>query len=268
MKSILLTFDLEEFDLPRERNIKIGEEEMYKTSIEGLTNLLIILNKYNISATFFTTTNFAKKYPQTLRELSKDHEIASHGYSHSETLTRSSLRIAKEEKELIIGKSIKGFRAPRWDLKNTNIVNEAGFEYDSSSHPIYLPGRYNNLNQIRYPHIQNNIIELPASTIKPNFSLFWLAFKNLPLSYAKTFTKLNFLRSKYTMMIQHPWEFTDLNKIQIPNYIKNPSGKQLVRKLDDYIKFCKKNNYRFQTCEQFLKKHLITQYLKPQKIAI
>lgn len=266
MKSILLTFDLEEFDLPREQNIPIAEEEMYTTSIKGLTNLLTILNKYNIQATFFTTANFAKKYPKTLRELSKEHEIASHGFSHSEPLNLETIKKAKEIKENIINKKILGFRAPRWNLSSTDVIDLADFEYDSSSHPIYLPGRYNNLSQTRYPHIQNNIIELPASTIRPNFSLFWLAFKNLPLQYAKNFTKINFLQSKYTMMIQHPWEFANLEKIKIPKYIKNPSGKPLVKKLDNYIKFCKKNHYKFQTCEQFLKKHLVAQYLKPQRI--
>ena len=262
MKSILLTFDLEEFDLPKEQKVHIDSEEMYKTSIKGLTNLLLVLNKHNIQATFFTTANFANKYPETIKQLSRNHEIASHGYSHSEPITLSNIKKAKEIKEEIINKQIRGFRAPRWNIKDTDIVNQADFEYDSSSHPIYLPGRYNNLHQTRYPHIKNNLIELPASTIRPNFSAFWLAFKNLPLSYTKTFTKLNFLNSKYTMLIQHPWEFANLEKIKIPKYIKNPCGKRLIRKLENYIRFCKKNNYKFQTCEQFLKKHLIKQYLK------
>jgi peptidoglycan/xylan/chitin deacetylase (PgdA/CDA1 family) len=177
MKSILLTFDLEEFDLPREQKVHIGEEEMYKTSIQGLTNLLFILNKHNIQATFFTTANFANKYPETLKQLSKNHEIASHGYSHSEPITPSNIKKAKEIKEEIINKKIKGFRAPRWNI-------------------------------------------------------------------------------------------TDLRNINMPNHIKKPSGKQLTRKLDCYIRFCKKNNYKFQTCEQFLKKHLIKQYLKPINYAI
>jgi len=265
MKSIILTFDLEEFDLPREQNVHIEEEDMYKISIHGLTNLLTVLNKHDISATFFTTANFARKYSKTLINLSKTHEIASHGLSHSEPITLRNIREAKKLKEEIIGRPVRGFRAPRWQLKSTDIIDQAGFEYDSSSHPIYLPGRYNNLHQIRYLHRQNNLIEIPASTIRPNFSLFWLAFKNLPLTYAKNFTKLNFLQSKYTMLIQHPWEFTNLKNIPIPNYIKNPSGKKLARKLDDYIKFCKSNKYKFQTCDQFLKKHLIGQYLT-QKI--
>lgn len=254
MKSILLTFDLEEFDLPKEYSLNITEKEMYEISLEGLNKLLYILNQNKINATFFTTANFAIKYPEIIKEISKNHEIASHGYSHSISLTLENIKKAKEVKENIIKSEIKGFRAPRWDIKNLNIVSLAGFKYDSSTHPIYLPGRYNNLHQKRNIHKINNLIEIPASTIFPNFSIFWLAFKNLPLIYSKIFTKINFLNSGYTMLVQHPWEFADIKNIKIPKHIKTPCGKNLIEKLENYIKFCKKNNYDFKTVEGFLKK--------------
>lgn len=262
MKSILLTFDLEEFDLPLEFDRDIDEESMYNISMQGLNNILLVLSKNNVRATFFTTANFAKRYPETIRYLSRDHEIASHGFSHSDPVTLESIRSAKELKERIIEKSITGFRAPRWNLRDFSIVNMANFQYDSSSHPIYLPGRYNNLHQPRYPHLKNGLKELPASTMIPNLSLFWLAFKNFPLVYAKLFTKTNFLQSDYTMTIQHPWEFADIEDIDIPNYIKNPCGKKLTIKLNKYIKFCKSNNYKFKTCGEFLDRLLITKSLK------
>ena len=252
MKSILLTFDLEEFDLPKEYYLNITEKEMYEISLEGLNNLLNILNRNKIKATFFTTANFAIKYPEIIKELSKKHEIASHGYSHSMPLTLENIKNAKEVKENIIKKEIKGFRAPRWDLRNLNIVSSSEFKYDSSTHPIYLPGRYNNLSQKRNIQKKNNLIEIPASTIFPNFSIFWLTFKNFPLIYSKIFTKINFLNSRYTMLVQHPWEFADIENIKIPKYIKNPCGKKLTKKLEDYIQFCKSNNYKFQTVEEFL----------------
>ena len=147
MKSILLTFDLEEFDLPLEFNQNIEEDGMYKISGKGLLNILKLLKTYDLKATFFTTTNFANNFKKTIKELSETYEIASHGYSHNQSLTLENIKKAKEEKENIIGKSIKGFRAPRWNLKNTDIVAQAGFNYDSSSHPIYIPGRYFNLNK-------------------------------------------------------------------------------------------------------------------------
>jgi len=253
MKSILLTFDLEEFDLPREFNQQIEEDEMYRISKEGLDNLLELLEQHNIKATFFTTTNFAKRFPDEVRGLSNTYEIASHGYSHSQPLTLENIKRAKHEKEQIIGKSIKGFRAPRWDLKNIKTVEQAGFSYDSSTHPIYLPGRYNNLNKKRYIHKIGNLTEIPASTLPPNFSIFWLAFKNLPLSYSKIFTRINFLSSNYTMLIFHPWEFADLSKINIPKYVKRKYGYELLNKLEKYIKFCEKNKYDFKTVSRFSK---------------
>ncbi len=256
-KSILLTFDLEEFDLPREHNISISEEQMYKISEQGLDSITTLLNKHNIKATFFTTTNFAKKFPKKIKELSETHEIASHGYSHSQPLTLKNIKKAKEEKEDIIGKQIKGFRAPRWNLRNTQIVEQAGFSYDSSSHPIYLPGRYNNLNQKRNIHKIGNLTKIPSSTLPPNLSIFWLAFKNFPLIYSKTFTRLNFLISNYTMLVMHPWEFANLSKIKIPKYIKKKHSHELLNSLDNYILFCKAKNYNFQTTQEFLNSYFI-----------
>jgi len=252
MKTILLTFDLEEFDLPKENKIKIEEEKMYEISLDGLNNILNLLKKNNISSTFFTTANFALKYPEIIREMSKNYEIASHGYSHSTKLNLENIRAAKEIKENIIKKEIKGFRAPKWRIKNLNIVNLAGFKYDSSTHPIYLPSKYNNLSQLRYIHKKNNLTEIPVSTLFPNFSIFWLAFKNFPIYYSKIFTKINFLSSDYTMLIFHPWEFSNLEKIKIPKYIKTPCGKKLINKLEGYIRFCKENKYHFKTVGDFL----------------
>ena len=253
MKSILLTFDTEEFDLPKEYNQDIEEEEMYSLSDKGLSNIIALLNKHNIKATFFTTTNFAKRFPKRIQQLSETHEVASHGYSHSHKINLENIKQAKEEKEKIIGKSIKGFRAPRWSIKDINIVEQAGFKYDASTHPILLPGRYNHLHQKTYIHKINNLTEIPQSTLPLNLSLFWLAFKNLPLNYAKTFTKINFLKSNYTMLIFHPWEFSNLKNINIPNYIKKQHSQKLLNKLNNYIKFCKNNGYKFQRVDKFLR---------------
>ncbi len=256
MKHILLTFDLEEFDIPREFNQDISEKEMYEVSQNGLINLLRLLDKHNLSATFFTTANFANKFPQILKKLSQKHEIASHGYSHSDkNQSIDNIRKAKKEKEKLINKTIKGFRAPRYNIKNISELSKLGFQYDSSSHPIFLPGRYFNVNQKRTIHKLDDIFEIPLSTLPlVNLSIFWLAFKNFPLFYSKIFTKINFLSSNYTMLVFHPWEFSpQLSKYKIPFYTKrNP--KKLLKKLEKYVIFCRKNNYKFKTVENHLSK--------------
>jgi len=132
-----------------------------------------------------------------------------------------------------------------------------GFNYDSSSHPIFLPGRYLNLNKKRNIQKINNLIEIPTSTLPPNFSIFWLAFKNFPLIYSKLFTRINFINSNYTMLVQHPWEFADIGNFRLPLHINRIYGKKLLNKLENYIIFCKKNNYKFERVDGFLGKTLL-----------
>ncbi|MBU0894315.1 MAG: polysaccharide deacetylase family protein [Nanoarchaeota archaeon] len=260
MKKMLLTLDVEEFDLPLQFNQKISEKEMYETSKKGLVLLLNLLDKYKIKATFFTTANFAKKYPKLIKSLIlKKHEIASHGYSHSDSFqTIDQLKKAKKELEKITKFKIKGFRAPRFNIQNINILPGLGFKYDSSLHPTFIPGRYNNFFKSRQIHKIGKIIEIPPSTTPfVRLPLFWLAFKNLGINYAKQTTKFNFLDSKYTMLLFHPWEFTDISKFKVPNYIKKNNGKKLLKILENYILFCLKKGYEFDTVESYLENNKI-----------
>lgn len=256
MKHILLTFDLEEFDAPLEFGEKINKEEQFEISKQGLLSILELLDRYDIRATFFTTANFAKHFPKLIKNISKKHEIACHGYSHSDSYSKdmSKILLAKKEIEKIIKKKIKGFRAPRFDIRDISQLKKFDFVYDSSIHPTFIPGRYMNLFKKRNPHKIGEIIEIPLSTLPiMRLPIFWLAFKNLPLAYSKLFSRINFMSSDYLMLIFHPWEFADLLNIKIPFYMKTPNSRKLLKKLEDYINFCRKKNYIFETIENYLK---------------
>lgn len=246
---ILLTFDAEECEY-------FKGEAQFSESKEGLMLIFKLLNKHSIKATFFTTALFAKKYPIIIKNLQlQGHEIACHGYSHSDSYIKDIFRIkqAKEELEKL-GLRIKGFRAPRYEMKNTADIAKFGFIYDSSLHPIFLPGRYFNYLKKRTIHKLGKIIEIPISVLPlVNLSLFWLAFKNFPLSYSKIFTKINNLFSDYTMLVFHPWEFVNLGNLKIRWDVKRKYGQELLNMLEKYIIFCKKNNYKFSTISDFLK---------------
>src|SRR3989344_5165266 len=82
-KKILLSFDIEEFDIPEEYGIKVNDKEKFMVSLEGFNRILKLLDKINIKATFFTTANFALNNPEIIREASKKHEIGSHSFFHS-----------------------------------------------------------------------------------------------------------------------------------------------------------------------------------------
>ena len=68
---VMLSFDVEEFDLPREHGGKISVEEGAEVSAEGLKKILELLEKYKVKATFFVTGNFAKCQPELVKRIVK-----------------------------------------------------------------------------------------------------------------------------------------------------------------------------------------------------
>ena len=66
---ILLSFDTEEFDVPREHGVDFSLEEGMKVSVEGTNRILDMLKKNEVKATFFITGNFAQHAPQVLKRI-------------------------------------------------------------------------------------------------------------------------------------------------------------------------------------------------------
>ena len=78
---ILLSFDIEEFDMPFEYGLSLSWEEQIRISSEGCRKILNCLSRHEVKATFFCTARFAENAPELIREISESgHEIASHGY--------------------------------------------------------------------------------------------------------------------------------------------------------------------------------------------
>jgi len=62
-------------------------------------------------------------------------------------------------------------------------IKKAGYENNSSMNPTYIPDRYNNLSKPRTAYYTNKLLNLPISVTRLiRFPLFWLSFKNFPLS--------------------------------------------------------------------------------------
>lgn len=66
---ILLSFDIEEFDMPLEYNGEIPLEEQLAVSRKGLQNILRILKNNDVKATFFSTVVFAENNQDLVRQL-------------------------------------------------------------------------------------------------------------------------------------------------------------------------------------------------------
>jgi len=254
MSKILLSFDLEEFDLPLEYSINILKQEQFEFSLRGLKKLLIFLEKNNIIATFFTTASFALKYPEVLKEISKKHEVASHDLKHDiKEYNEEEVKKSKMIIEKIINKKIKGFRFPRLQKPDFNSLNKLGFKYDSSISPTYLPGRYNNYFEKRKITLRNNVYEVPISVMPlTHLPLSWIFIRFFGLTYAKLITKNSIKKLGFTNLFFHPWDFNDLNNFKIPFYIKKNSGDKALLLLGRYVIWCKKQEYKFTTFSDFL----------------
>lgn len=59
-RNILLSFDFEEFDVPREHGVDIPIEESMQVSRQGALRVLDCLKANGVKATFFCTATFAQ----------------------------------------------------------------------------------------------------------------------------------------------------------------------------------------------------------------
>ena len=255
MKNILLTFDIEEFDLPLEFGRNISDEEQFNISKKGTEIILELLERNNIQATFFISAKFAKQFPNLIKEISKKHEIGLHCYEHKDDYQKMNknemferLKRGKEIIEKIINKIIIGFRSPRFQLVDYNILKDLGMAYDSSLHPAFIPGRYFNFLKNRNIHEKEGIKIIPIS-VSPilRLPIFWLAFRNFPLFYSKYITNRN---RDYVCLVFHSWEFVNIEKRDLPKLIKRNTGEKLIKKLQEYINNYKE--YNFTTISSYL----------------
>lgn len=230
-KYILLSFDVEEFDLPLEYNQHISTEEQLAIGKKGWDAINLILTDAAIRCTMFTTANFAVHFPDAVKQMAKQHEIASHTFYHT-TFENEDLLSSKLKLEAISGANVTGLRMPRMRKVEMSEVKKAGYDYDSSINPTIIPGRYNNLKLPRNLYIENGVKRLPTS-VTPNFRipLFWLAFKNFPYTFFKQIAIQTLKKDGYLCLYFHPWEFIDITRFQLPGYVKKFCGKPLQERL-------------------------------------
>ena len=101
-KYVLLSFDVEEFDIALNYDIQIGNDEQLAVGYRGLQNITKMLARHEtVEATFFTTSYFAEHYPETIRKLSFSHEIASHTCSNS-IFRKEDLFLSKQNPSISI----------------------------------------------------------------------------------------------------------------------------------------------------------------------
>lgn len=136
---ILLSFDTEEFDVPREHGVDFSLEEGMKVSIEGTNRILEVLKQNGVKATFFCTGNFAENAPEVMqRIMDEGHEVACHGVDHWQP-KETDFSLSKQIVERITGRQVFGYRQPRMFPVSDSEIEKAGYKYNSSLNPNFHP---------------------------------------------------------------------------------------------------------------------------------
>ena len=253
---ILLSFDTEEFDVPREHGVDFSLEDGMKVSVEGTKRILDVLKQNGIKATFFCTGNFAEQAPEMMqRIMDEGHEVACHGVDHWHP-QETDFAVSKQIVERVTGRQVYGYRQPRMFPVSDSEIEKAGYRYNSSLNPAFIPGRYMHLTEPRTWFFKGGVMQIPAS-VTPclRFPLFWLALHNLPETLYHALVRRTLNHDGYFVTYFHPWEFYDLKEhpeFKMPFIIKNHSGRQMMQRLDNLIKMLKAHQQEFITFTDFV----------------
>jgi len=139
------------FDVDAESGF-IGDDENYRRRlttmsegrygvVRGMPRILALLQKHEITGTFFVPGYTAELHPHVIQTLLETpHEIAHHGYLHkrNDTISPKELRteIERGTQSLLDAGAPKpvGYRSPAWEMtaETFDLLVEHGFLYDSS----------------------------------------------------------------------------------------------------------------------------------------
>ena len=135
---------------PRERDRPgVLSQGTYGAKV-AVPQILELLRRHDLRATFFIPGRVAERYPERVREIIADgHEIGHHGYTHT---SPANLDAAAEEDELVralevlrgFGAEIAGYRSPSWDFspRTLDLLERHGFEYSSNLMDDIRPYRH------------------------------------------------------------------------------------------------------------------------------
>jgi peptidoglycan/xylan/chitin deacetylase (PgdA/CDA1 family) len=215
-----------------------------------------VLKQNGVKATFFCTGNFAEQAPEMMqRIMDEGHEVACHGVDHWHP-QETDFAVSKQIVERVTGRQVYGYRQPRMFPVSDSEIEKAGYRYNSSLNPAFIPGRYMHLTEPRTWFFKGGVMQIPAS-VTPclRFPLFWLALHNLPETLYHALVRRTLNHDGYFVTYFHPWEFYDLKEhpeFKMPFIIKNHSGRQMMQRLDNLIKMLKAHQQEFITFTDFV----------------
>jgi peptidoglycan/xylan/chitin deacetylase (PgdA/CDA1 family) len=227
----------------------------------GVSNLLRMLDRMKINATFFVTKSVGERFPKIVKQIGRQHEIGLHGYAHEcwgkpKWWLRGTNVLTSEQKQAYLDESIdfikslvkempRSFRAPYLviDGETFKLLEESGFEVDSSAPSYYgVPPKPYHPNDLSLLEIPVSADPRPCLELKP-LPHFRFDYLNTKLLGTQGVSRCaNFVRdivayqlsrgiTPHAVMLAHQWEFARLRKIPSKSFdYALMNHEQLLRK--------------------------------------
>jgi peptidoglycan-N-acetylglucosamine deacetylase len=185
--AVALSFDVDNATVPLSRG-QLGSEDISRGmygAVNGLPRILAMLDRENVSASFFIPAVSALLNPEMVPAIlsRKRHEIGVHGWIHehlgvlnNEAEEHKLLSQSIETLATAIGKRPVGYRAPSWAMSPFTMkqIKDEGFLYDSSlmasddAYEVTISGQ------------PSGVIELPIERILDDAPYYGAASGSLP----------------------------------------------------------------------------------------
>lgn len=230
-----------------------------------------------LKATFFVLGWIAERLPHLVREIdARGHEVASHGFHHRLCTQcdpgelADDLKQSRELLEDLIGRPVYGYRAPSFGVDDgvLRLVQEAGYQYDSSYNSSSLNSRYGKITLSEnggrgvVHKLAGDFYELPISNLNWGNRVIPLGgggyFRLIPLEFFLKGVKKILKEKKVYLFYFHPWEI-DPGQPRVKNAPLSfrfrhycNLNKTLGRLTNLIARF---GNCRFNTCYQYLQEH-------------
>lgn len=187
------------------------------------SRLLDLFARRGVRVTFFVLGWVAERHPDLIRELHRaGHEIACHGLTHelvykqTPEIFREETRRSKNLLEDLTGTKVRGYRAATYSITSSSlwaldILEELGFEYDSSVFPVRhdlygMPGT----SRKPYRVASGRLIEVPLTTTRILGQELPCAgggyFRLLPYSVFRWALRRTNAEGLPAVFYLHPWE--------------------------------------------------------------
>ncbi|MGZ8254893.1 MAG: XrtA system polysaccharide deacetylase [Burkholderiaceae bacterium] len=189
----------------------------------NVDRLLDLLHTHGARATFFTLGWVAHRYPDLVRRIAEaGHEVASHGYAHRRATDQAPHEFyedivrAKRLLEDILGREVRGYRAPSFSISNRNLwtfdcIARAGYRYSSSVYPV-RHDHYGMPDAPRFAHrLPNGLVEVPLTTARVCGVNLPAAgggyFRLVPYAVSRwAIERVNRMERRPAIFYMHPWE--------------------------------------------------------------